>query len=247
MEAIFGLHVEPSIPAGKVGLKYGPLLASVDTFDVEIRGKMGHAAHPHLALDPIPVAAQVILALQTLATRRIDPLQPVVLTITTLEAGQAKNIIPEKVLLSGTFRTLNETVRRKLPRLIEEMVAGICTANQAQYNLEFQYGSPVLHNDERLMRVVERACRKALGDENVVMLPEPRMGAEDFANYLEYIPGAFLRLGTRGRPGTGHSLHSPQFDVDERAIAVAIETISFLLLSYFQTPPDLLHKPLASH
>lgn len=234
LQAIYSMHVDPSIPTGSVGLKYGPLLASVDTFEVDIIGKMGHAAHPHLAIDPIPIAAQAITALHELPSRKIDPIKPVVISVTMVHAGNAKNVLPESVQLAGTFRTLDREVRDALPGLLEQAISGICRAFGATYKFEVEVGSPVLVNDDACMRIMEQACREMLGDTGVKILPEARMGAEDFANYLEYLPGAMIRLGTHSDARTGHSIHSAYFDVDERAIGIGVQVVAAALVKYLE-------------
>jgi len=234
LQAIYSVHVDPSIPAGSVGLRYGPLLASVDTFELTITGKMGHAAHPHLAIDPIPIAAQVITALHELPSRKINPIKPVVISVTMVHAGNAKNVLPESVQLAGTFRTLDREVRDALPGMLEQTISGICRAFGAKYQFDVEVGSPVLVNDGTCMGIMEKACREMLGEAGVRVLPEARMGAEDFANYLEYIPGAMIRLGTYSDERTGHSIHSPYFDVDERAIGIGVQVIAAALVKYLE-------------
>ncbi|MDQ7062869.1 MAG: amidohydrolase [candidate division KSB1 bacterium] len=232
LEAIYALHVEPTLPAGTVGLKYGPFLASVDTFDIELRGKMGHAGYPHRAVDPVPAAAELVLALQTLVARKTDPVSPAVFSITELQAGEAKNIIPAKVHLGGTYRCLDAAVREQIPHWLEDMLAGICRAHGLEYKLSFEHGSPVLVNDEHCTRKLEQVCRQVLGDDRVVILQEPRLGAEDFSFYLEHIPGTLMRLGVQTDPAQTVPLHSPRFAPDERAMAVGAQVMTALMLDF---------------
>lgn len=232
LAAIYGIHVDPTLPAGQIGLKHGPLLASVDTFEIEIIGRMGHAAHPQHATDAVLVAANVVNALHSIASRRIDPLQPVVISVTTIHGGNAKNILPETVTIGGTYRTLDQEVRQQIAQMIEQTVAGIVAASGASYRLEFQHGSPALVNDDQCIRVAEKLGREVYGGNRIKMLTVPRMGAEDFANYLEHIPGAMLRLGTWGSEASAYSLHAPQFNVDESAIAMGVEFVASVLYRY---------------
>ncbi len=232
LKAIFALHVEPNLPVGTVGLKYGAFLASVDTFDIEIRGKMGHAGYPHRAVDPVPAAAEVILALQTLVSRRIDPLQPAVLSVTELRAGEAKNILPDVVRLGGTYRCLDNRVREQISQGVEACVAGVCQAHGLEYAVSFERGSPVLINDEACTRRLEAICRRVLGHRQVRILQEPRLGAEDFAFYLERLPGTLMRLGVQPDGASCAPLHSPYFAPDERAIAVGVRVITALMLDF---------------
>jgi amidohydrolase len=227
---IFGIHVDPGIEVGKVGIRYGPVLASADSFELEILARGGHAGYPHLSVDTIQIAAHVIQALHQIVSRRIDPVKSSVISISTIHGGDADNVLPDKVRMTGTFRTLDNEVRQQIPELIEETVAGITKTFGASYHFRVKPGTPVLINHEEPMRTLERAASEILGAEKVVHLGAARMGAEDFAQYVQVIPGAMVRLGVAGGPESRHSLHSSRFDVDERAISVGVQVIAGTLV-----------------
>ncbi len=230
IEWIFGVHVDPGLEAGKVGVRYGAALASIDSFELEIQARGGHAAYPHLSVDVIQVAAHVIQALHQIVSRRIDPVKPVVISIGTIHGGEADNVLPDSVRMTGTIRTLDNDVHQQLPKLMEETVAGITSTFGASYRFQVTPGAPVLLNHEEPMRTLEEAAGQVLGKDGIVHLEEPRMGSEDFAQYTQRIPGAMVRLGVAGGPQSRHSLHSSRFDVDEGAIGVGVKVIAWTLV-----------------
>ncbi len=234
MSAIFGVHVDPGIEVGNIGLKYGPHLASVDVFEIEIFGKGGHAAHPHLAVDSIYIAAKAVTALQSIPARNIDPVKPAVLTVTSIHGGRAKNIIPESVKLAGTIRTLDNGVRAEIPELMKRVLAGVTQAFGGDFTIELTRGSSVLVNDKVCTQVFQKAATELLGEKHVQIIQVPRMGSEDFANYLDHIPGAMMRLGVSSSAETSHSLHSPYFNIDESAIPIGVEVLVRTLLDYMK-------------
>jgi amidohydrolase len=225
--AIFGMHVDPRYPAGKVLLKRGPLMAASDRFRVVVDGRGGHAGYPHLAIDPVVIAAQVILALQTIVARRLEPTEPGVLSIGRIEGGTADNIIPARVTFSGTLRSHSSETRENLPRWIREVAEGIAAANGARAVVEYQPGHPGLSNDPAMIDWVAGVVTPVVGADDVVDLPKPIMGGEDFAHYLDVMAGAFLRLGVRDESrGIIHPLHSPRFDLDESALPVGAAVLA---------------------
>jgi amidohydrolase len=227
VSAIFGMHVDPRYPAGKILLKRGPLMAASDRFRVVVDGKGGHAGYPHLAIDPIVTAAQIILGLQTLVARRLEPTEPGVLSIGRIEGGTADNIIPAQVTFSGTLRSHSAETRESLPRWIREVAEGIAAANGASATVEYQPGHPGLSNDPALIDWVAGALQPVLDADALLYLPKPIMGGEDFAHYLEVMTGAFLRIGVRNEArGIIHPLHSPRFDLDESALPVGAAALA---------------------
>ena len=182
------------------------MTASADTFEIFIRGRGAHAAYPHLSVDPVVIAAQVILALQTLVSREIEPTEPVVVSVTQVAAGTAPNIIPETVRLAGTVRTHSNPVRGLLPERMRRVVEGICAAGRAHGEVLFSDGTPPVINDAALTALLADAAAEELGPENVIALSHASMGAEDFAEYLAYAPGVLFRLGL----GNPTPLHSPR-------------------------------------
>jgi len=227
---IHALHVYPYLPAGSLGLKDGAMCAAADMFDVEIEGRGGHAAHPHECIDVILIASHIILALNHIVSRRVNPLNPAVLTIGQIHAGSAANVIPGCARFSGTVRSLNpdthEEIRLRMDRIIRQ-TAEIWGATATFY---MRQAIPVLHNDEDDMRAVRAQLAQYLPDTPVIEIEEPSMGGEDFAEFLEQIPGALLRLGTGGSPATRYPLHHPCFDVDESALSTGVAALVCLCL-----------------
>jgi amidohydrolase len=225
--AIFGMHVDPRYPAGKILLKRGPLMAASDRFHIVVEGTGGHAGYPHLAIDPIVIAAQIILALQTIVARRLDPTESGVLSIGRIEGGTADNIIPAQVTFSGTLRSHSTGTRESLPRWIREVAEGIAAANGARATFDYRPGHPGLRNDPEIIDWVAGVLTPVVGADAVVDLPNPIMGGEDFAHYLEVMTGAFLRIGVRDESrGIIHPLHSPRFELDEAALPVGAATLA---------------------
>jgi len=232
-EAIWSLHVDPAMSVGKVGIKSGPLMASTDIFKIRIIGKGGHAAIPHKSIDPILIGAQLINALNHLVSRNIDPVSPAVLTITRFDGGTSFNIIPNEVELWGTMRSFNNQTRKFLQKRLKEITAGVCQVHHAKFEITIDEGAPPVINDKKLTELFTQSAQDILDINNVIELENPFMGAEDFAWYLEKVPGFIFRLGTSGRNGTDFDLHHPQFDVDENSIAVGVKAFCWSIVQYF--------------
>ncbi|OTA40459.1 MAG: hypothetical protein A6D92_17250, partial [Symbiobacterium thermophilum] len=222
VDAIFGLHVDPHLEAGRMAFAAGPVMAAPDELRVTVTGRGGHGAWPHQTVDPIVTAAQIITLLQQIVARNVDPFQPAVLTIGMIHGGTAHNIIPDEVRFVGTVRTMDEALRRRMPERIEAVIRGVCEAAGATYQMEYERGYPVLVNHPEATEVGRRAAAAVLGEEKVGKM-EPSMGGEDFAFYLERVPGTFARLGAR-RPGDAapHGLHTSRLNIDESCIAVGV-------------------------
>jgi amidohydrolase len=208
VDAILMLHGWPDLPPGQIGVRNGPAMASADHFALTLTGKGGHGAYPHNTVDPIIVGVQVIQALQTIVSREVSPVAPAVVTVATFHAGKASNVISDTAELTGTVRTLDPTLRKTMAERIERVIAGVCQAMRAEYRFAYTSGTPVTVNDARISDLVREVGRDLLGPENVIELAEPTMGAEDFAYYLEKVPGAMFRLGT----GCPSLLHTPKYD-----------------------------------
>ncbi|HBB32394.1 MAG TPA: hydrolase [Cyanobacteria bacterium UBA8803] len=234
VSAIFGLHVFPTIPAGSVGIRYGALTAAADDLEIFITGESGHGARPHEAIDAIWIAAQVITTLQQAISRTQNPLRPLVLTIGQITGGRAPNVIADQVRLAGTVRSLHPETHANLPEWIEKIVANICQTYGAHYEVNYRRGVPSVQNDLALTQLLEEAAREAWGSDRVQILPEPSMGAEDFALYLEHAPGTMFRLGVGFKDKLNHPLHHPQFEVDESAIVTGVVTLAYAVYRYWQ-------------
>jgi amidohydrolase len=219
-DMIFGLHNHPEIPAGKVGVKEGALMASVDTIRITVTGKGGHGALPHRDIDPITASAAVISALQTVVSRNVDPLQPAVVSLGTIHAGTANNVIPDVVEMTGTVRTFNEELRSSMESMIRRVVENTSAALGCKGELAYCYDLPPVMNDPDAAAIGRRAVESVAGAEAVVV-PVPSMGGEDFALLRQKAPGCFFWLGV-GNPEIGavHPWHSPYFTADESALPI---------------------------
>lgn len=234
VSSILSLHVFPTIPAGEVAVRYGALTAAADDLEIRIMGESGHGARPHEAIDAIWIAAQVMTNLQQAISRTQNPLRPVVLTIGKISGGRAPNVIADQVVLQGTVRSLHPETSQALPAWIEHIVSHTCQACGATYELDYRRGVPSVCNAPQLTQLLQEAAQEAIGKENVHTLPEPSLGAEDFALYLEKSPGAMFRLGVGFRERPNFPLHHPQFDVDESAIMVGVLTLAHAAWKYWQ-------------
>jgi len=231
VSAIFGLHCDPYIPTGTIAVKAGPMMAATARFTIRIIGKGGHAARPFHSIDPIPITAQVIMALQTIPSRMIDPLKPCVLSVTKINAGTAENIIPQEAVISGTARTLDAETAEEIPIKMETIIRGIVSAYGAQYQLEYRRGAPVLVNDARMTDYVRSVARHLLGEDSVGEF-ESTFGGEDFAEYLKIIPGCFFRLGCLQEGKTTVPLHNEAFIPDEQALIYGSALLAELALRF---------------
>ena len=218
VDAIVMLHGWPHLPPGQIGVRTGPAMASADTFSLSIHGKGGHAAYPQNTVDPILVGTQIVTALQNLVSREISPLLPCVVSVTKFNAGTAFNVIPETAEIAGTVRTLDSNLRREMPEKMERVIKGVCEALRATYTFSYRNGTPVTVNDAAVSDLIRQVGRDVLGPENVTELTEPTMGAEDFAYYVEKIPGAMFRLGT----GCPYLLHTPKYDYGDAPLGPGI-------------------------
>lgn len=214
--AVFGLHIWPDLPAGKVGLKSGPIMAAADSFEISVRGEGGHGAAPHQATDALVVAAHAVLALQTVVSRNVDPLESTVLSIGTCHGGKAFNVIAEQVMLEGTVRYLNPRLGGAVREDMKRIVENVGRAHGASCELDYQFGFPPTINDLEKTQLVAQAAGEVLGEEQVDWIQAPSMTGEDFAYYLQQVPGCYFWLGTKNpSKGIVHPLHSPRFRIDE--------------------------------
>jgi amidohydrolase len=234
VDVVLGQHMAPEHATGSIALAYGPAMAAADFFTLKIVGKGGHGAYPHLALDPVPIAAQVVLALQTIVSRTVDPLAAAVLSIGTIRGGFRDNVVAPEVELSGTVRTFDPALRHAMRDRVERVARGVTEAHGARYELDYTLQYPPLINHDPPTRLVERVGRELLGERGV-KVTAPSMGGEDFAYYLEKVPGCFYWLGCRA-PGRAEpaNLHSPTFDVDEGALAHGVHVMARAALRFLE-------------
>ncbi|MDQ6781772.1 MAG: amidohydrolase [Candidatus Eremiobacteraeota bacterium] len=225
------LHVTPLLPAGVIGWRGGPMNASCDDFEIRILGRGGHAAHPHRAVDIIPAAAELVTALQRIRSREVDPLQSVVLSIGTLNAGYRRNIVADDALLGGTMRCLHEDVRAAVPGRIERIARAVCAAHGARCECSFELGYPAVINQPRLTEQIRDIAQTTAGVPGVTELTAPSMGGEDFAYFAQAVPGCMLRLGVGFDDDREPAmLHSPQFRLNEKALASGVALLRALAL-----------------
>jgi amidohydrolase len=236
--AIFGLHVNPEVEAGKLSYCTGPLLAAVDIFQVTITGKQSHAGMPWQGVDPIVATAHIVTALQTIRSRHTDTRQPVVVSIGMLHAGTACNVIPEKVVFDGTVRTHNPQVRRQVAEWFRRIVEGTAAAHGVTAQIRYDDYGPAVWNDPELGKPMRSTLVKAAGLGNVLEA-EPIMGGEDFAHYAQQVPGFFFFLGVRNPVvGAIYPLHTPRMTIDEAALPLGVRAMSLLAIDYLtQHPP----------
>jgi hippurate hydrolase len=221
-DAAFALHMMPNAEYGVVGSRAGPLLASADKLYITVSGRGGHASMPHNAIDPIPIACEIVMAIQSLVTRRAPIFDPVVVTIGKISAGTTDNVIPEEARLLGTIRCLSAERRTDVQRKLVELAQGIATAHGASATIKFETGFPVTINDAGAVEFGEMVVKEVLGNDGWLSMQAPIMGAEDFSYVLEKVPGAFFFLGA-SRQGEDWEnccpLHSPQMTIDESVMA----------------------------
>jgi amidohydrolase len=206
-------------------------MAAADAFEMEVRGSGGHGAMPHLASDAIAIAAQIVTALQTIVSREVDPVEPAVLTVGEIGAGTAFNIIPEKARLGGTVRTLNADLRERMPARIEELARGVAKGMRGDVDFDYTFSYPVTTNDEGAADIALGVAENLFGEESVLELPNPSMAGEDFAFFLERVPGAFIWLGV-GEEVAG--LHTPRFAFDEEVLPRGAALLAALAMEALQ-------------
>jgi len=232
-QAVFGLHSFSELDVGTIGLTVGPALAAVDHFSITIEGKQAHGAQPHLSIDPVVMAAQAVMGLQTIRSRNVYALEPSVVTVGMIHGGERFNIIPAEVRLEGTVRTYSPEVRDTVERRMGEILDGVTAAGGGSYVLDYDRGTPATINDPELAEMMSPTITRLIGEENFIDL-DPTMGGEDFAYFANEVPGFFFRLG-QVLPGTtsgGH--HTPTFQADDSSIPVGMRVMSTLLLDYLE-------------
>jgi hippurate hydrolase len=221
MDAIYGLHNWPGVPAGQVVINPGPMMASLDTFEITLTGKGSHAAMPDKGADPIVAAAELVLGLQTITSRRLSPLDSAVISITQFNAGEAINVIPETAVLRGTVRCLQSPVRDKVERLIGEFVEQLPIAFGVKGTLVYNVGYPVTENNVDAATTIRRAAITAVGESNVQWGCNPSMASEDFSYMLNACPGAYIWLGVDGEKPSA-ALHNPYYDFNDQVIEAGV-------------------------
>ncbi len=224
LDALFGVHVFPELAVGTIGVKSGSLTAAAGELEIEVIGESGHGARPHQSVDAIWIAAKVISGLQESISRRLDALNPVVVSFGRIEGGQAFNVIADRVKLLGTVRCLDESLHASLPKWIEETVQSICFSFGAKALVNYRCITPIVFNDHSLTSLLENSAASIIGEQNIFRLQKPSLGAEDFAELLQDVPGTMFRLGVAGDSGCA-PLHNGHFSLDERSLSVGIQVL----------------------
>ncbi|MDR6225304.1 M20 metallopeptidase family protein [Desmospora profundinema] len=238
VDAIYGVHLWTPLPCGVVGLRQGPLMAAADSFTIEVIGKGGHGGLPHETVDAVTIASHLVVNLQTIISRQVDPLKSGVISVGRIQGGRAFNVIAERCELEGTVRTFDPQLRRWVHERIEEVAVQTCRMFGADCRVESGFGYPTLVNDRTEAHRLAQVAREMLGNEQVWEIPE-MMAGEDFAYYLQKIPGAFCFVGA-GNPEEGihHPHHHPLFDLDERSMIVSAELLIRGALAYLNADRD---------
>ena len=233
LNALFGVHVVPNLPGGSVGIRRGCLTAAAGELEIQIQGEGGHGARPHQAVDAIWLAARVVTELQQAISRRLDALQPVVISFGRVEGGRAFNVIADRVRLLGTVRCLDLDLHGRLPAWIDDTVQAICRSGGGEAEVSYRCIAPPVHNDPGLTDLMEGRAVQLLGRDQVLPVDLPSLGAEDFAELLRDVPGTMLRLGVAGPDGCA-PLHHGRFQLDERALGVGIQVLTATLLEWME-------------
>jgi hippurate hydrolase len=226
-QGIFGMHVHPGLKLGKISFRKGRVMASADEIYITIKSKGGHAAAPHLTADTILIASHLIVSLQQIISRNNNPISPSVLSICSIQGGHTTNVIPSEVKLKGTFRAMDEQWRYKAHELIKKQTTGLVESMGAEAEILIDVGYPFVDNDPSLTETAWQLATEFLGNGSVEET-ELRMGAEDFGYYTHVVPGCFYRVGVRNEEnGIVHNVHTPKFDIDERAIKTGVQLMAW--------------------
>lgn len=225
VDAIIGVHLWQPLEVGTVGISYGPMMASPDEFTITIQGRGGHGSMPHQALDSLLAGAQLVVGLNTIISRNIDPMDNSALSIGVFKAGDMPNIIPDRALIRGTVRTFDQNVRLSIFERIDQITEGICKAAGVSYEINKIFGFPPVINNPQLARVAAISAEETVTSQNVLEI-KPVMAGEDFSLYQEKVPGVFIFIGA-GNPAKGicYPHHHPKFDIDEKALANGVEVM----------------------
>ena len=223
---ILACHTWPEMPAGAIGVRKGTMLGASDAFKGKVIGKGGHAAHPQKGIDPVVIAAHIITQLQTIVSRRVAAIDPVVVTVGHLEAGTAANIIPNEAYFEGTVRTQSNETRNHVAEILKQLAIGTARAMGGDAEVSYTFGVGPTISEDHLVDEISEAVTELLGNDKLLQVPSPSMGSEDFARYLEHIPGAIFRLGTHNdTPESKLALHNASLLFDEKAIPTGVATM----------------------
>lgn len=232
VDVAFGCHLWGNLKEGQIQLKRGPMMASPDMFTIKITGKGGHASAPHLAIDPIVIAAQVINEFQTIISRRKDPVKPAVISVSMIRGGETHNVIPNTVEMCGTIRVFDKEVRKWIPEAMEAVLRHVTEANGASYDFYVEKRFPPLINDNAMTELVEKSAVKLFGSDRVEWTETPNMGGEDFAYFAEHVPSAFFFVGIAQDESNPVSHHHPKFAWNDENLKVSMQTLAQVAIDY---------------
>ena len=234
VDAAFAAHLWGYLNEGEVHLKEGPMMASPDIFNIKVIGKGGHGAVPQESIDPIVITCQIVNSLQTIVSRKINPLDPVVITCGRIQGGDCHNVIPNEVELEGTIRTFNEETRNWVPKVMEDLIRGITTSQGAAYEFKYEPKYPALINDKYMTSFAKESLKKVVGEENVFDLKEPNMGGEDFAYFAQKVPSAFIFVGIANNKSEPVIHHNPYFKWDSKNVGILAQSLSQIAIDYLK-------------
>jgi amidohydrolase len=230
MDAIIGFHNSPRLATGLLAYTEGTGHASAAAFDIVLKGRTGHAAHPHVGVDAIVGAAQLIMQVQTIVSREIAPTVPAVVTIGQIAGGTARNVIADRVVIKGTARTRDPEAEKRVEEALRRVVAGVAGSLRLEYEIDWVRQTPVMRNDPRVVARMAEAAREVVGADKVVTLSEPTMGSEDFAWFAERVPAAHLRIGSRIE-GVDTAIHRADYQCNEQAIEIGVRAVTRAVLN----------------
>lgn len=233
VDVMCGLHVEETIDCGTIMVKKGTVNAASNPFNITIKGAGGHGAYPDTAIDPIVIASHVVTSLQGVVSREIKPVNPAVITIGSIHGGTAQNIIPSEVKMSGIIRTMTMEDREFAKRRLKEIVNGVCTTFRGSAEIEIEESYPCLYNDDDMVELLERSAKEVIGQENVKLQKNPKLGVESFAYFANEVPSVFYFLGIRNEEkGIIYPAHNSLFDIDEDALPIGVAIQCEIALNY---------------
>nr|WP_285876976.1 M20 family metallopeptidase [Fictibacillus phosphorivorans] len=236
VDAIVALHCWPDLPAGKIGIRKGPITAAAVFIEITIHGKAGHAAHPHKCVDPIVIAGQVVSTLQTVISREVAPTDPAVLTIGKINGGTAPNVIPSSVQLSGMIRTVSPDLQKRMPDIINRVVTKTAESMNGEAEVSYTMATPPLISDDSMVELIDRVVTETLGEDSLVYLENPSLGSEDFSFYAEQVPGVLFRLGTHNESEASKlSLHHAGVLFEEDALTTGVSVMCEAAVHYLNS------------
>ncbi|QQK81933.1 amidohydrolase [Salicibibacter cibi] len=234
VDAVFATHMENAYPVGDVIYRHGYIMAFSDRFEIEVIGQGGHGAFPHQTNDAVVMASQLVNQLQTIVSRKVDPLKSAVISIGSIHGGEGANVIADSVTLKGTIRTFSKEVREKIILNVERITAAVAEAGEGTYRLDYQEGHPVTWNHHEETDIIVEGGKAVVGKEHVKEMP-PQMGGEDFSHFLNTVPGSYFFTGSANKEkGIIYPYHHDQFDIDEEAMIIGAKTLAKAAILYFE-------------